>query len=216
VEKQPVTGPARTKDSKAQIRKLFGLAVFMVLLVFALWQIRSFLEGRGVDAKVRALAPSVGADLVLEDFDPAVHDRELESPPWGEGAPPVRLSDFSGKVVFLNFWASYCEPCKRELPSMTRLARELGDDVVMVAVSYDPQWEAVAKFFVQIGGTPEGIKFVRDPLAETDPLGTHYGTTKIPETYVIKDGRILFRFVNERNWMDPKMVQFFRALTADG
>ncbi|GMV41261.1 MAG: hypothetical protein AMXMBFR64_29770 [Myxococcales bacterium] len=196
----------------ARTRKLFALGVFMVLVVFALWRIRASLEERGVDSKLRALAPQVGADLVLTDFEPAKHDRALEPAPWVEGGP-VRLSDHAGKVLFLNFWASYCEPCKRELPSMARLAKELaGDRFVMVAVSYDESWDAVSKFLEQIGGVPQNIVFVRDPAAQADPLGTHYGTQKIPETYVIRDGRILFRFVNERNWIDMAMVRFFRAL----
>ena len=201
----------------ARTRKLFALGVFMALVVFALWRIRGSLEERGVDSKLRAMAPQVGADLVLTDFDPATHDRELEPAPWVEGGKPVRLSDFKGKVLFLNFWASYCEPCKRELPSMARLAKELaGDNFVVVAVSYDESWDAMSKFLKQIGGVPQNIVFVRDPGTQTDPLGTHYGTQKIPESYVIRDGRILFRFVNERNWIDLAMVRFFRTLTADG
>lgn len=207
----------RGAGQAARTRKLFALGVFMALVVFALWRIRGSLEERGIDAKLRALAPQVGADLVLTDFEPAQHDRELEPAPWVKDGKPVRVSDFAGKVLFLNFWASYCEPCKRELPSMARLAKELaGDRFVMVAVTYDDTWDAVTKFFDQIGGVPQNIIFVRDPGTQTDPLGTHYGTQKIPESYVIRDGRILFRFVNERNWIDTPMVRFFRTLTADG
>ena len=211
------TAPDPDHTRTVRIRKLFALGVFMVLLVFGLWRIRESLQERGIDSKLKALAPQVGADLVLEDFDPARHDRELEPAPWAKDKTPVRLSDYAGKVVFLNFWASYCEPCKRELPSMARLAREMtGQDFVMLAVSYDDTWEAVQKFLAQIGGVPEGIVFVRDPGRESDPLGTHYGTQKIPESYVIRNERILFRFVNERNWIDPTMIRFFRTLTADG
>ena len=213
------TGAKGSKEAggNATTRRVFGLVVFMALVVFVLWQVRGRLEERGVDARLRALAPTVGADLVLQDFEPAKHDRSLEAPPWQQGAPPVRLSDYSDKVLFVNFWASYCEPCKRELPSMTRLAQELaGRDFVMVAVSYDQSWGEVGTFFQKIGGTPSNIIFARDPAFDTDPLGRHYGTEKIPESYVIKNGRILFRFVNERNWMQPEMRQFFDTLTSDG
>lgn len=213
------SGAMRRKkvDGAATTRRVFGLLVFMALVVFVLWQVRGRLEERGVDARLRALAPTVGADLALQDFDPDKHDRSLEAPPWQQGAPPVRLSDYSDKTLFVNFWASYCEPCKRELPSMTRLAQELaGRNFVMVAVSYDQSWADVGKFFEKIGGTPTNIVFARDPAFDTDPLGRHYGTEKIPESYVIKDGRILFRFVNERDWMKPEMRQFFDKLASDG
>lgn len=211
------TKPDAAAAQATRVRKIFALAVFTVLLVFGLWRIRESLQERGIDSKLKALAPQVGADLVLQDFTPATHDRDLEPAPWAKDKQSVRLSDFEGKVLFLNFWASYCEPCKRELPSMARLAREMGgDDFVMVAVTYDESWDAVTKFLNTIGGVPEGIVFVRDPGRETDPLGMHYGTEKIPESYVIRNGRILFRFVNERNWVDATMIRFFRTLTADG
>ena len=125
---------------------------------------------------------------------------------------PARLSDFRGKVIFLNFWASFCEPCRREMPSMERLVRQYRDrGMVMLAVSLDTEKEAIDKFMEQfLPGQRSAMTVVWD---RTGQVSQKYGTELIPETYIIdRDGRIIARFVNEYDWTRPEAKQLIEAL----
>ncbi|MBI4819527.1 MAG: TlpA family protein disulfide reductase [Deltaproteobacteria bacterium] len=109
----------------------------------------------------------------------------------------VALSDFAGKVIFLNFWATWCPPCLEEMPSMRRLESRLrGKNIVMLAVSADESWDPVKKMFET---DPPPFKVLLDPSGE---LAKQYGTTMFPETYVIKDGRIIGFIEGPRDWDD--------------
>lgn len=129
-----------------------------------------------------------------------------------EDGTSKRLSDYRGKVVFLNFWASFCEPCTREMPSMERLVREYNEQgFVMLAVSQDPEREDMTQFMQTF--LPEERSAM---TVLWDPEGTvsqRYGTDMIPETYIIdRDGRIIARFVNEYDWTRPEVKQLIEAL----
>lgn len=112
-------------------------------------------------------------------------------------------SDFGGKVLVLNFWATWCPPCISELPSLNAMARTLAPKgVVVVGVSID-QDEKAYKAFVQ--RFKLSFETARDPEAS---ISSEYGTFKIPETYVIgPDGKVLEKFVSDRDWMDPAILK---------
>jgi peroxiredoxin len=123
-----------------------------------------------------------------------------------------RLRDYRGRVVFLNFWASFCKPCKREMPSMERLARQYDDrGMVMLAVSLDAERQDAQGFLNRF--LPEqrsAMEVLWDPNGE---VSHRYGTTLIPETYIIdRNGRIVARFVNEYDWTRPEAKQLVEAL----
>ncbi len=125
----------------------------------------------------------------------------------------VRLADFAGQVILLNVWATWCPPCRREMPSMERLYRaHRGDGLRVVAVSVDE---------------PAGGRTMRELVAEfvdaydltfpvlLDPGGRSvelvYGTPGLPTTFLIdRDGRIRRRLVGGAAWDQPpysRMVQ---------
>lgn len=197
-----------------RIRRGFLFLAFALVVLFVTLLVQRLVAERSPEARLKALLPKVGAQVVGVPFDPALHDRELEAIPWGAGEKVLRIADHTKGVLFLNFWATYCEPCVRELPSMLRLARLFERrSFTMLAVTYDPSWDEVGTFFQSVmGGVPRDLVLARDPETEKDMLRERYGTDKIPETYVIKDGVILHRFVNARDWMDPMVLEYFDLL----
>jgi peroxiredoxin len=123
-----------------------------------------------------------------------------------------KLSDYRGDVVFLNFWASFCEPCTREMPSMEKLVREYEDrGFVMIAVSQDPERADMEQFMATfLPGERSAMTVLWDPRGR---VATDYGTEMIPETYIIdRDGRVIARFVGEYDWTRPEVKQLIEAL----
>ena len=137
-------------------------------------------------------------------------------------APPFQLSDrmgqqhtlaqYSGQVVFLNFWASFCEPCRREMPSMESLVRQYQNQgMIMVAISLDESWEDVDQFMnAFLPGQRSAMTVLLDPDSE---VAQRYGTELIPETYIIgRDGMIVARFVGDYDWTRPEVKQIIEGL----
>jgi cytochrome c biogenesis protein CcmG/thiol:disulfide interchange protein DsbE len=131
-------------------------------------------------------------------------------------APDFELPDASGKKwslrslrgrpVLLNFWATWCPPCIEEMPSMEDLARAIGDDAVVLAVSVDEDWDALRRFFPR--GTP--LSLLLDLSKE---IPKKYGTEKYPETYLIDaKGQVRHYFVNTRKWSSPEAAQCLESL----
>lgn len=90
----------------------------------------------------------------------------------------VKLSDLKGKKVILNFWATWCPPCKAEMPEMQKYFEEISDDVVILAVNIDPQLDVQG--FVDKGGITFPIL-----LDEADEVNGMYQVISIPTTYFI-------------------------------
>jgi peroxiredoxin len=114
----------------------------------------------------------------------------------------VRLRDFQGKFLVLNFWATWCPPCLEELPSLNRFAERFsGQGVVVFAVSIDEDADTYRDFLKRAG-----IRFLtaRDPSRK---VMHSYGTFKVPETYFIdRRGRVVQKIISNRDWTDPQMI----------
>ncbi len=122
------------------------------------------------------------------------------------------LSEYRGKVVFLNFWASFCDPCREEMPSMERLVRQYeSQGMVMIAVSHDTKKADMDRFMAEfLPGQRSAMTVLWDPEVSVAPK---YGTELIPETYIIdREGRIVARFVNAYDWTRPEVKQLIEAL----
>ena len=120
----------------------------------------------------------------------------------------VSLSDYRGKVVLLNFWATWCPPCIAEMPSLIELQKKLKDkDVVILGVSIDADEAAYHKFLKEYG-----VNFVtvRDEDKKTPTL---YGTFGWPETYVIdRQGVVRRKFIGAAEWTSPEIMEFLTKL----
>jgi len=124
----------------------------------------------------------------------------------------VRLADFAGQVVVLNFWATWCAPCVREMPSLDRMQATLrGEGLSVVAVSVDRGGAAtVEPFLKRLGLTEMGIYL--DPKSA---LAKAFGITGLPTTFVIDaEGRIVGALQGAAEWDSPEALALLRYYLA--
>jgi len=114
----------------------------------------------------------------------------------------ITPQDFGGKLLVLNFWASWCPPCVEETPSLESFARQLAPQgVVVVGVSIDRNENLYHKFIQRFGIS---FETARDPQAN---ISSSYGTFQIPETYLIdRQGKVIEKVISSQNWMDPEFL----------
>lgn len=120
----------------------------------------------------------------------------------------VKLSDFRGQVVVLNFWATWCPPCVEEMPSLVEMQRRMKTKgVTVVAVSMDVDQNAYRQFLKDHN---VNLLTVRDPGQKSNNL---YGTFKFPETYVIdRNGVMRRKFIGAVDWTEPEITDFLGKL----
>jgi len=132
--------------------------------------------------------------LVLKDIDDKSHD----------------LASLKGKVVLVNFWATWCPPCRREMPSMDRLAQKLaGTAFVVLAVNIGEDADTIHTFTSQLDTAPS-FPILLDPRARTMQTWKISG---LPTTYLIDpQGRIAYSAVGGREFDHPEIERQVRAL----
>jgi len=120
------------------------------------------------------------------------------------------LESYRGRVVLLNFWATWCKPCEEEMPSMERLYRSLSDvPFEIVAVSVDESVEPVRAFRESYG-----LSFSILLDAEQD-VARAYQTFRFPESFLIDgEGRVVQRYVGPREWDAPEHHRRIRELAS--
>ena len=120
----------------------------------------------------------------------------------------VRMSDFRGKVVFLNFWATWCAACVVEMPSMEKLHRRFKDrDFVMVAINVQESDAQVKAFF-------EKLKLSFTTLLDVSgEVATGFAVNALPTTYVLdKQGRLIGAAIGSREWDSRASIALFEHL----
>ncbi len=120
----------------------------------------------------------------------------------------LTLSDYHGKIVVLNFWATWCPPCVEEMPSLLQMQQRMKDKgIVVLAVSLDEDESAYHKFLKDHG---VNVITVRDPAMKSSDL---YGTFKYPETYIIdRNGVLRRKFIGAVDWNQPEVIDFLTKL----
>jgi thiol-disulfide isomerase/thioredoxin len=121
----------------------------------------------------------------------------------------LKLSDLKGKVVLLNFWATWCPPCREEIPSMMKLNTSMaGKPFQMVAVSIDEGGKsAIESFFKETGF------MLPTYLDESGLSSKSYGITGVPESFIIdKQGVLVKKIIGGFAWDSPEAVAFIEGL----
>jgi peroxiredoxin len=130
----------------------------------------------------------------------------------GDTAPDFRVltehgktmtpRDFGGKLLVLNFWASWCPPCVEETPSLNAFAQQAAQKgIIVLGVSIDRNQNAYKKFLAQ-----HKIAFETSIDPEAD-VSSAYGTFQFPETYIIdQSGKVVEKIISNQNFMDPDFM----------
>jgi cytochrome c biogenesis protein CcmG, thiol:disulfide interchange protein DsbE len=120
----------------------------------------------------------------------------------------VSLQEFRGKVVVLNFWATWCPPCVDEMPSLVQMQQKMsGKGIEVVAISVDVDQSAYQNF---LKSYKVDLLTVRDPDQKSNNL---YGTFKFPETYIIdRHGVLRRKFVGPVDWGQPEILEYLAKL----
>jgi thiol-disulfide isomerase/thioredoxin len=238
---------AQTEPTKPGRPAVLAAVVFAVVLAAAAW--KAWDATHQVEELTRAASP-----LVAAPAPPPAAPRPPAVPPPGEPvqlgrllrhrsppvAPPlslptidggrIDLARLRGQVVFVNFWATWCPPCAKEMPSMVRLGQELAarhpGKFKMVAVSVDESVDLVKQFFrspAQGGRLPAGVTVALDPEAR-QTVRPWYCTgrgacaaddVKFPESYIVdKSGRIWAYVVGDMDWSEPAARELLERLIA--
>ena len=125
---------------------------------------------------------------------------------------PARLADLRGRVVVLNFWATWCPPCVAEMASLSRLHQQIATQGGMVlGISVDEDAAAYEKFLQD-----QQVRFptYRDPSKK---ISSRYGTFMYPETYIVdRDGRIARKIIGPQNWDSPDLASYVETLLRTG
>jgi len=163
--------------------KKFILASFSFLLILGLL---AGCDKREETPKVRTIGKPA-PDFVLKD---------TKGDTW-------RLSDLRGKVVFINFWATWCPPCRAEMPFMQKLYQTLpGDRFQMVTILSNDKKEVAEKFVEYIGFTAPVL------LDPENKAYKAYGLTGVPETYIVdKQGILREAVIGPMRWDSPEARQ---------
>jgi thiol-disulfide isomerase/thioredoxin len=164
-------------------------------------------------AALLVFVPTVRAEetppnFVLEEPPKALPDIHFQD----AAAKPGDLAGFRGKVVLLNLWATWCSPCRAEMPTLDRLQAKLGAaDFIVVPLSIDRKGMTAVDAFYREVGIPHLGKYL-DSAAEATG---HLGILGLPTTLLIdRDGRELGRLVGPSDWDSPEMISFLQGVIA--
>ncbi len=161
-----------------------------------------------VSAAAQPVVESPGG-LATHDAPRPVPETTFEN---GDGEP-MTLADFRGKVIVLNLWATWCPPCRREMPTLDALQAELGSErFEVVALSIDRAGPSVVReFFAE-----QGIEHLALYIDTSARALSRLNIRGIPTTLVLDAaGREVARVTGEADWATTSMLDYFRGLIAE-
>jgi len=172
------------------------------------------------DRRISDLLPQAFLVLMLAAFCFALYSKLHETVVnAGDKAPSFSITadngktysagDFAGgKLLLVNFWATWCPPCIEEIPGLNELSRQLGPKgLVILGISQDKDETAYKQFLQK---NPLAFPTVRDP---SEDIQLSYGTIQIPESYLIdRNGRVIEKYISSQPWASPQMIEHVSSL----
>jgi len=174
------------------MKKLALVILLMVVSIFPACSKEKSPAKSGAESSSKAAEGGAAPDFTVKDLD----------------GKDLKLSSLKGSVVLVNFWATWCPPCKEEIPSMIKLNQAMaGKAFKMLAISIDEGGkEAVDSFFKGRRDLPTYL----DTEAKASQL---YGTTGVPETFIVdKQGIIRKKIVGGMDWSAPDVISYLDEL----
>ena len=181
---------------------LFVLLLFVSYYMFSWWSLKrnilswekTSIPGKTLESKLEV--PSFPS-TTLADYDWTVQSLDGQD---------FKMTEAKGKVVFLNFWATWCPPCVAEMPSIQRLHEKLKDDgIVFVCISSE-EASKINQFVRE-----KGFTFPIYTMRGAPPA--IFKTRGIPSTFILSpDGKIAFKHVGSAKWDDEKSIDFIKGL----
>ncbi len=175
--------------------------------------IAALAAGFGAIWLYRATKETSPAPAVSREFNPSgsaspAKSAPLEIPFYAEDGTAKTLAAFKGRVVLMNFWATWCGPCLEEMPSLDRLANWMkGDGLVVIALSQDVTgWPKIAPFLAK-------VKLANVPVFfdKNGAVARILKVEALPTTYLVgRDGKLLGRFVGAVDWDSPRADAMIR------
>lgn len=188
---------------KTKPKTVFLLLVLVVSGLIGTSFLHKDLFANTENQKLGPLFSDMGVLPIPPDADPL----EIRlSDPTGR---PTSLSEFRGKIVFINFWTTWCLACVIEMPSMEKLHQRFKDkDFIMVAINLQESAARVKQFY-------EEYKLTFTALLDiTGDVGAALGIRSIPTTFILdKNGRIIGKALGPREWESKKSIALFEYLT---
>lgn len=123
----------------------------------------------------------------------------------------VQTADLKGKLVIVNFWASWCGPCIEEVPSLVKLSEALGDDLRILAISGDSSMEDVNAFLKSFPTFKRaGVDIVLD---EGLKIAKDFNVARLPESFIYDgEGKIARKIAGSIDWATPEAIAYMKAL----
>ena len=183
------------------------ITIFIILLLVFYYAFSWWLPGgnvlskkkdsvRGKSLESRLEAPSFPS-TTLAEYDWAVKSLDGQD---------FKMADAKGKVVFLNFWATWCPPCVAEMPSIQRLHEKLKDEEVVFLCISNEEASKVSRFVREKG-------FTFPIYTMHGALPAIYKTRGIPATFILSpNGKIAFKHIGSANWDDERSIDFIKGL----
>ena len=147
----------------------------------------------------------------MSDFTLAFPPRSAPDIPFAQGQKTLTLKDFRGKTILVNFWATWCAPCLKELPSLDRLQSTLDrDDFEVVAIAADPRGPEQALQYLEKLGISHLTLYTDQRLIFANAVG---GTNVLPLSILFdQNGQEVGRFTGQAQWDSPEALALIKAV----
>ena len=184
-------------------KTVFLLLMLVVFGLVGLGFLQVDLFAKTANQELERLFGDLGVLQIPPDTDPL--EITLEDPT----GRPISLAEFRGKIVFINFWTTWCLACVIEMPSMEKLHQTFKDkDFVMLAINLQETASRVKQFYKEHKLTFTTL------LDTTGDVGAGLGIRSIPTTFILdKNGRIIGKALGPREWEGKKSIALFEYLT---